>query len=99
MKYGDFTLLNSKRMLKDALWSFWISEDVPTGTNIPMLAKAFEILKKCWFKSTKTKSKGIHIPKKEFEQLLGGDFKAIEQTLQGHEYADRPNLKKNKRFL
>ncbi|MCM3454474.1 hypothetical protein M3685_11010 [Heyndrickxia oleronia] len=75
--------------LKDALWSYWVSEDVPTGTNIPILANALEILKKGWFKSTKSKTQGVYMPKKEFDELLKETYNTLEELLKGHEYADR----------
>ncbi|MGG4012476.1 hypothetical protein [Bacillus smithii] len=75
--------------LKDALWSFWISEDVPVGTNIPIIANALEILKNGWFKSNKSKTKGVYMPKKQFDELLDESFMEIEEKLKGHKFADR----------
>ncbi|MFC7677512.1 hypothetical protein [Paenibacillus sp. GCM10028914] len=75
--------------LKNALWSFWISDDVPVGTNIPIIANALEILKKGWFKSNKSKTKGVYLPKSQFDQLLNESFEEIERKLSGLEYADR----------
>jgi len=81
--------LRNEMKMKDALWSFWISEDVPVGTNIPILANSLEILKKGWFQSNKSKTKGVYLPKKEFDELLNGNFEGIEERLLGQEYADR----------
>jgi hypothetical protein len=85
----QYLRLRNDLNLKDALWSYWISNDVPTGIDIPILANALEILKKGWFKSTKSKSKGVYLPKKKFDELLNDSFEAIEQKLEGQEYADR----------
>ena len=85
----QYLRLRNDLNLKDALWSYWISDDVPTGTNIPILANALEVLKKGWFKSTKSKTKGVYLPKKKFDELLSDNFEAIEKKLEGQEYADR----------
>lgn len=85
----QYLRLRNELNLKEGLWSYWISDDVPTGTNIPILANALEILKKGWFKSTKSKTKGVYLPKKKFDELLNDNFEAIEQKLEGQEYADR----------
>lgn len=85
----QYLALRNDLNLKDALWSFWVSDDVPTGTNIPIMANALEILKKGWFKSKKSKTKGVYLPKKEFDEILNDNFDEIEHKLKGHKYAER----------
>ena len=76
-----YLVLRDKLNLKDALWKYWISRNMPIGTNLPVLSGALEIVIKSWFKSESSKSKAVHMPQKEFNTLLGEDFKTIEKKL------------------
>jgi hypothetical protein len=42
-----------------------------------------------WFKSTKTKSKGVYMPQKEFKTRVGKFLSEADGALSGHEYSDR----------
>jgi hypothetical protein len=75
--------------MKESLWSLWVSEDVPIGTNIPLVANALEILKKGWFKSNKSKTQGVYLPKKQFDNLLKEDFENINKKIIDIEFNDR----------
>jgi hypothetical protein len=57
--------------LKDALWSYWIAKEAPASIDLPIFASAVEALKKSWLSSTRSKSKGLHLSKEDFETLAG----------------------------
>jgi hypothetical protein len=59
--------------LHDALWSYWIAKEAPASIDLPIFSSAVEALKKNWLASAGSKSKGVRLPKKEFE-LLAGDL-------------------------
>ncbi|MGB9940251.1 HEPN domain-containing protein [Methanosarcina sp.] len=73
--------LRDKMRLKEALWKYWISRDMPLGTNLPALSSALEIIKEEWFKSEKSKSKALWIPNEEFEDLIEESLNIAEEKL------------------
>lgn len=75
--------------LDDVLWNYWLSERLPLGANLPVLATGLETLKKAWYSSKKSKSKGVYMPKKEFDKLLGDELAVAEEKLGKVEYGDR----------
>lgn len=68
--------------LKEALWNYWGSRDMPIGTNLPVLAAAVESIINGWFKYKKSKSQGVFMRKKEFEALLKEEIEAITRKLE-----------------
>ncbi|WP_422448968.1 hypothetical protein [Thermoanaerobacterium sp. DL9XJH110] len=75
--------------LNEALWRYWISNDLPIGANLPILHAGVEILAKAWFKSNKSKTKGVYLSKKEFDELIEDGMKIIVTKLQRQKYGDR----------
>lgn len=81
--------LNNEFDLDNVLWGYWFFEELPLGENLPVLASSVEMLKKNWYSSKKSKSRGVYMPKKEFDALLEDELAAIEEKLGGVEYGDR----------
>lgn len=75
--------------LKQALWNYWIALDSPIGVDLPILSSGIETIAKSWFKTSKSKTKGVYIPKKEYESLLGAEFGNIEKKLNENVYKER----------
>ncbi len=71
------------------MWGYWLSERLPLGANLPVLATSVEILKKAWYSSRRSKSRGVYMPKREFDELLGEELAAAEEKLGGVEHGDR----------
>ncbi len=80
---------NEELNLDDVLWGYWLSDRLPLGANLPMLATSVEILKKAWYSSRRSKSRGVYMPKREFDELLGEELAAAEEKLGGVEHGDR----------
>jgi hypothetical protein len=57
--------------LKDALWTYWIAKESSVSIDLPIFAAAVESLKKAWFASTRSKSKGLHLAKDVYDELAG----------------------------
>lgn len=81
--------LNDEFDLDNVLWGYWLFEELPLGANLPVLATSVEMLKRSWYSSLKSKSRGVYMPKKEFEELLKDELDAIEKKLEKVEYGDR----------
>lgn len=77
--------------LNEALYRYWIANNLPIGTNLPILASGIEIIASAWFKSKKSKVKGVYLPKKEFDSLLKDELIKINEKLKNIEYGDRIN--------
>lgn len=75
--------------LDDVLWGYWLFEELPLGADLPTLATSMEMLKRAWYSSNRSKSRGVYMPKKEFEELLGDELQAVEEKLDGVEYGNR----------
>ena len=75
--------------LNDALWYYWLSEQLPLDAGLPMLATGVETLKKGWYASKKSKSRGVYMPKKVFDKLLEDELTAAREKLREVEYGDR----------
>lgn len=81
--------LNEAFGLDNILAGYWLFEDLPLGDNLPTLAMSLEMLKKAWYSSSGSKSRGIYMSKKKFDELLGDELNAIEQKLEKVEHGDR----------
>jgi hypothetical protein len=75
--------------LDEVLWRYWIGRELPLGSNIPIMANGIEILIKYWFKSQKSKSKGIYLTKDEFDTITKEEFKKIEATLEDKQFKEK----------
>ena len=65
---------------------YWLANIMPIGVNLPILAGALETLMKSWFKGKKSKTKGVYIEAKKYEQAIQ-EFKAlVEEALKDCEY-------------
>lgn len=68
--------------LRDALSTYWLAREAPVGADLALYSSAVEALKKAWFKSTRTKSKGVHMAREDFEKLLGDLLAAMTERLE-----------------
>jgi len=75
--------------LNEALMSYWIGEALPIGINIPIMANGIEILTNAWFKSERSKSKGVYMPSGEFSALIEEEITCIASKLEGSPYKER----------
>jgi len=74
--------------LKDALWLYWIARDMPVGTNLPVLAASVEAIMNGWFKSNRTRSRGVYMDKEKFDKLLCDEMSIIEKKLESEPHVD-----------
>lgn len=81
--------LKDQLKLNEALYRYWISNQLPIGINLPILANGIEILAKSWFKSNKCKMKGVYMDKNEFDKITESNIKDIELKMKDVEYSDR----------
>jgi hypothetical protein len=81
--------LKEPLQLNEVLWRYWIGSELPLGSNIPIMANGIEILIKYWFKSQKSKSKGIYLKKDEFDTITQEEFKKIEITLANKPFKEK----------
>jgi len=84
-----YLALRNEFNLDEALWRYWLANNMPVGTNLPMLMNGIEIISKAWFASKKSKTNGVYLQKKEFDILLKNELNLIEMKVKGLEYGDR----------
>ena len=63
----QYLLLRNELNLRQALWNYWISLDLAIGVNLPILSAGVETIAKSWFKSSKSKTKGVYISKNNYD--------------------------------
>ena len=85
----NYLSLRDELNLNDAIWLYWMAQNNPIGTNLPIFSSAIESLSKSWFKSKRSKTQGVYLPKKEFDELLENDFKTLKKKLKSQKYGDR----------
>ena len=54
--------------LKEALWNYWVSREMPLGTNLPILSAGVESIIHGWFLNKSNSS--VFLDKEKFESLL-----------------------------
>ena len=84
-----YLALNEELNLDDALWYYWLSEQLPLDAGLPILATGIESLKKSWYAYKGSKSHGVYMPKRKFDELLEDELAAVEEKLQEVEHGDR----------
>lgn len=102
----QYLLLRHDLNLNQALWNYWVSLDLPIGVNLPILSAGVETIAKSWFKTSKSKTKGVYLSKKKFNELMGSGFDVIEERLRENQYCKRMldkiknayNMSANERF-
>jgi|LSQX01.1.fsa_nt_gb hypothetical protein len=85
----QYLLLRNELNLRQALWNYWISLDLAIGVNLPILSAGVETIAKSWFKSSKSKTKGVYISKNNYDELLADDFISMEEKLKENPYRQR----------
>ncbi|MBN1245522.1 hypothetical protein JXA31_08010 [Candidatus Bathyarchaeota archaeon] len=75
--------------LEEALWNYWISFDVPVGTNLPIIASALETIIENWYKWKKTKSEGLYLETEMFKALLEENLTHIKKKLEKIENGEK----------
>jgi predicted metal-dependent hydrolase len=81
--------LNGEFDFDNVLAGYWLFEQTLLGANIPVLATSVEMLKRAWYSSARSKSRGVYMPKEEFEELLEEELNTMEEKLRETEYGDR----------
>lgn len=84
-----YLALKDELRLKEALRDYWLSQELPIGSNLPSLSRGIETLASSWFESKNSKTKGVYMQKRNFDTLLGPELDAIESKLEDHDYGDR----------
>lgn len=79
--------LSEPLYLSEALWNYWISCDVPVGTNLPILVAAIETIINQWYKWKQSKSHGVYMETKVYADMLKDDIESIEKKLSGNSYS------------
>jgi hypothetical protein len=85
----SYIALRDELNLHEALWRYWLAKNFPLGTDLPVLASAVEGLATSWFKLRKSKTKGVYLPKDEFDRIIREEFGIINEKLKDVEYRER----------
>jgi len=77
----NYLSLRDELKLNDVLEKYWLSKAIPIEAKIIVLAASLETLLNAWYKSKKSKSRGIYLSKKEFEIIMEKYHNSIEKDL------------------
>jgi len=75
--------------LNHMLWRYWLAMALNFESRLTLLSSGLELLFKYWYKSTKSKSKGVYLNKNIFDDVLENQFNSIGMILNGQKYSDR----------
>jgi hypothetical protein len=67
--------------LQDALLTYWLASESFALVDLALYSSALESLKNGWFKSTRSKSKGAHIPEEQFTAALAEPLQQIDRIV------------------
>lgn len=84
-----YLALKDDLRLNEALRCYRLSQELPIGLNLPSLGTGLETLASSWFESRRSKTKGVYMPKKDFDALLGAELEAAGSKLGDRDYGDR----------
>lgn len=85
----EYLKVREELKLKEALWRYWIARTSAIGTNLPIFHSGLELVSKAWYKTTKSKTRGVYLDKKEFEQLLEPEIQMLKTKLSNIPYGQR----------
>lgn len=85
----NYLNLSDSLCLKEALSYYWLSQEIPLGANLPILAAGLESIITGWFRCNKSKSKGLFLDKVTFSNLLKAEFETIDNKLKGIPNGDK----------
>jgi hypothetical protein len=85
----NYLKLRDTLNLSSSLWRYWISRNMPIGTNLPVLSSAIEGLAKNWFKSKMSKTKGVYVDSKIFTELVGQEIESMSEKLAKIEHGEK----------
>ena len=77
--------------LKEAIWNYWVSQQMPVGTNLTTLSAGVESIIYGWFNNKS--SSNVFLDKDKFENLLQEEIKSIENKLK--DYPDGSKILEN----
>ncbi|MBP3576549.1 MAG: hypothetical protein J6K15_00420 [Lachnospiraceae bacterium] len=89
------TLLPAYLELRDTygldlvLGRYWLSNTMPIGVNMPIIAGAMESIQKVWFKGQKSKTKAVYMDKDAYEEAISEFVEQLEAKLGGCENKDK----------
>lgn len=61
--------------------TLWVANALPLGPDLAIMGAALERLMNAWYKSSTSRSGGVYLPKKEFDDLLAPELNAAAQKL------------------
>jgi hypothetical protein len=85
----SYLTLQDELRLNEALRCYWLSREVPIGLNLPVLSAGVETLASSWFESSSSKTRGVYMPKRDFDALLSEDLRSAKSKLDSRQYGDR----------
>jgi len=85
----QYLILRKQLNLAQALQYYWAATGSPIGANLPILHAGIEAISKSWFATKESKTKGVYIPKKRYDNLLKDDLSSIAKKLQSVPYGDK----------
>jgi hypothetical protein len=82
----NYLILRDELDLEKALLLYWTALNTPIGADLTIYSSALELIMNSWFKSTKSKIKGLYMENEEFERLLSEELSKIEEKLMNKEF-------------
>jgi hypothetical protein len=75
--------------LSKVLRTLWVARSLPLGPDLAIYGAALERLMTAWYRSSRSKSRGVYMSKSDFERLLGPELASAAAKLAESEYGER----------
>lgn len=75
--------------LGDVLWKYWIAKELAIGTNLPILASAFESLAEDYINARQLIKTYGREEKKQYYDLIKAEQETLEQKLKKYDFKNR----------
>jgi hypothetical protein len=75
--------------LSKVLRTLWVARSLPLGPDLAIYGAALERLMTAWYRSSRSKSRGVYMNKDDFERLLGTELASAAAKLKEREYGER----------
>ncbi|WP_042701850.1 hypothetical protein [Methanobrevibacter arboriphilus] len=63
---------------------YWLSFSLPHQAQIIILSSSLESMKKSWYDSMKSKTKGIYLPKNQYNSIVKDELVSLEEKLKDY---------------
>lgn len=75
--------------LRDVLWKYWIAEELPIGTNLPIMSSGLETLAEAYISANNLIKNYAKAERKVYKELVSDELKSLKSKLKDYDFNKR----------